>query len=142
MLGDQIGESKGRRIVRRILSVDPVTAEVTFEDAGTLLGVACNGTGTYTSTIRPDGSIYGEGQGLVITQDGDGVTWRGTGLGNFGPGGSISYRGMLYYRSDSQKLSRLHNMAVAFEFDVDGAGNTSAKFFEWKASQGAMGKGA
>jgi len=142
MLGDQIGESKGKRIVRRMLSVDPVTAEVTFEDAGTLLGVAVNGAGTYTSIVRPDGSIHGEGQGIVFTQDGDGLTWTGTGMGAFGPAGSVSYRGMLYYRTDSQKMARMNNMSVAFEFDVDAAGNTSAKFWEWKASGAAMGKGA
>src|SRR5271157_1786034 len=28
-----------------------------------MLGVATNGFGTYTSVVRPDGSIYGEGQG-------------------------------------------------------------------------------
>ena len=62
MLGEQLGESRGKRIVRRILSVDPLTAEVTFEDTGHMLGVPTNGTGTYTSVIRPDGSIHGEGR--------------------------------------------------------------------------------
>lgn len=47
MLGDQLGESKGKRVVRRILSVDPLTAEVTFEDTGQMLGVPTTGTGTY-----------------------------------------------------------------------------------------------
>jgi hypothetical protein len=142
MLGDQIGESKGKRLVRRVLSVEPLTAEVTFEDAGTLLGVPVNGTGTYISTVRPDGSIHGEGQGLEVTSDGDALTWRGQGLGNFGPGGAVSYRGMIYFRTDSQKMSRMNNMSVAFEYDVDAAGNTSAKFWEWKSTAAAMSKGA
>ena len=58
MLGDQIGEGKGKRILRRILSIEPPTAEVTFESVGTLLGVATNETGTYTSMVRTDGSIF------------------------------------------------------------------------------------
>ena len=132
MLGDQIGESKGKRIVRRVLSVDPLTAEVSFEDSGNMLGVATNGTGTYTSVVRDDGSIYGQGQGLMITADGDGITWTGTGLGKFGPGGSVSYRGMLFYRTTSQKLAKLNNICGAFEYDVDPAGNTTAKVWEWK----------
>ncbi|HUI84253.1 MAG TPA: hypothetical protein VL240_08520 [Candidatus Binatia bacterium] len=137
MLGDQLGESKGKRIVRRVLSVDPVTAEVTFEDSGQILGVAMNGVGTYTSVIRPDGSIHGQGQGLIVTQDGEGVTWTGTGIGAFGAGGAVSYRGMLYYRTASQKLARLNNASAAFEFEVDGAGNTSSKVWEWKQGQSA-----
>jgi hypothetical protein len=142
MLGDQLGESRGKRIVRRILSVDPITAEVTFEDSGQMLGVPTMGTGTYTSVIRPDGSIYGEGQGLITTEEGEGITWTGTGLGNFGPGGTISYRGMLYYRTTSQKLARLNNASAAFEFEVDAAGNTESKVWEWKQGQSAMGKSA
>ncbi len=142
MLGDQLGESKGKRIVRRVLSVDPVTVEVTFEDSGQILGVPFTGTGTYTSVIHPDGAISGEGMGLIITQDGDGVSWTGTGMGAFGAGGAVSYRGMLYYRTASQKLARLNNASAAFEFDVDAAGNTASKVWEWKSSQAAMGKSA
>ena len=142
MLGDQLGESKGKRIVRRVLSVDPVTAEVTFEDSGEMLGIATSGVGTYTSVVRPDGSIHGQGQGLIVTQDGDAITWTGTGIGAFGAGGAVSYRGMLYYRTASQKLSRLNNASVAFEFDVDGAGNTASKVWEWKQGESAMGTSA
>jgi len=34
LLGEQIGESKGKRLVRRILSVEPASAELSFEDSG------------------------------------------------------------------------------------------------------------
>src|SRR5947209_1789334 len=34
MLGEQIGETKGRRLVRRVITIDPPTAEVSFEDTG------------------------------------------------------------------------------------------------------------
>jgi hypothetical protein len=132
LLGDQIGVVTGRRIVRRVLSVDPPTAEVSFEDSGTMFGVAVNGIGTYTSVVRADGSLYGHGQGLETTADGEGVTWSGTGVGKFGPGGSVSYRGMLFFRTTSQKLARLNNACGAFEYDVDPAGNTVSKMWEWK----------
>jgi hypothetical protein len=105
MLGAQIGETKGKRIVRRVLSTDPTTVEVSFEDSGHLFGVPVTGLGTYTSVIRPDGSIYGEGQGISLTPDGEGISWTGTGLGKFGPDGSLSYRGMLFFRTNSQKIS-------------------------------------
>jgi hypothetical protein len=132
MLGEKISESKGRRIVRRVLSVNPPTAEVSFEDSGSVLGVATAGLGTYTSVVRPDGSIFGTGQGLMTTQDGEGVTWEGTGLGKFGAGGAVSYRGMLFFRTNSQKLAAINNACGAFEFEVDAAGNTNSNVWEWK----------
>jgi hypothetical protein len=64
MLGEMIGESKGRRVVRRVVSTDPLRVEVSFEDSGKMLGIDAAGFGTYTSAVRPDGSIYGEGEGL------------------------------------------------------------------------------
>lgn len=132
MLGNQIGEVKGKRLVRRVLSVDPPTAEVSFEDAGQLLGIKVTGMGTYTSVIRPDGSILGSGQGMSTTDDGEAVTWTGTGLGKFGPGGSISYRGMLFMQTASTKLAALNNCCAAFEYDVDPTGQTVSKMWEWK----------
>jgi len=132
MLGDKIGEVTGKRLVRRVLSVDPPTAEVTFEDSGTMFGVPVTGMGSYTSVVRADGSIYGNGQGMSMTDEGEAVTWTGTGSGHFGPGGSVSYRGMLFFRTTSQKLARLNNACAAFEYEVDGAGNTVSKMWEWK----------
>lgn len=132
MLGNQIGETKGKRLVRRVLSVDPPTAEVSFEDSGKILGHNTTGMGTYTSTVRPDGSILGHGQGMSTTDDGEAVTWTGTGLGKFGPGGSVSYRGMLFMQTTSTKLAALNNACAAFEYDVDPSGQTVSKMWEWK----------
>lgn len=132
MVGEIITETKGKRLVRRVLSVDPPMAEVSFEDSGHVLGVATKGMGSYTSTVREDGSIFGHGQGMSMTDDGEAVTWTGTGLGRFGPGGSLSYRGMLFFRTKSKKLERINNTCGAFEYEVDAAGNTHSKCWEWK----------
>jgi hypothetical protein len=142
MLGDQLGETKGKRIVRRVVATEPPTMEVSFEDKGQMLGVPVSGVGTYTSVLRPDGSIHGEGQGMMLSQDGEGVTWTGTGLGTIGTAGSVSYRGMLFYRTNSQKFARLNNCSAAFEYEVDGDGNTIARVWEWKQSGAAKGKSA
>jgi hypothetical protein len=97
-----------------------------------MLGVATTGLGTYTSVVRPDGSLYGTGQGLTTTQDGDAFTWEGTGIGKFGAGGAISYRGMLFFRTTSQKLAPLNNACGAFEYEVDASGATTSTVWEWK----------
>jgi hypothetical protein len=134
MLGEQIGESRGKRTARRVLSSDGsgFKVEVSFEDNGTLLGVDAHEIGTYWSEPRPDGSLYGEGQAVVLTPDGGMATWKGGGVGKFGAGGAVSYRGAIYYSTATPKLARLNGIAVVFEFDVDGDGNTHSKIWEWK----------
>src|ERR1035438_8585617 len=52
--------------------------------------------------------------------------------GTFGPEGAVSYRGMLFFRTTSQKLARLNNACGAFEYEVDPAGSTVSKMWEWK----------
>lgn len=132
MLGEQIGETKGKRLVRRVISTNPPTVEVSFEDSGQMLGVPTTGIGSYTSVIQPDGAIHGEGQGVTMAEDGEGLTWTGVGVGKFGPGGSVSYRGMLIFQTTSKKLARLNNACGAFEYDVDASGSTVSKIWEWK----------
>jgi hypothetical protein len=132
MLGEQISETNGKRIVRRVLSSDPLTVEVTFEDSGKMLGIDVNGFGTYKSQVRADGTIYGEGEGAYMTRDGEVLPWKGSGLGQFKEGGAVSYRGIVYYRTTSQKLARLNVVGGVFEFEVAANGDMQLKVWEWK----------
>jgi len=100
MLGELLGENRGKRIVRRVLGLNPVTIEVSFEETGKILGHATTGFGTYTSVIRPDGTVFGEGQGGFSTADGEMVGWKGAGQGKLLPGGAVSYRGDVVFPND------------------------------------------
>jgi hypothetical protein len=134
MLGELISEAKGRRTGRRVIT-GPGAAprvEVSFEDDGKLFGADAHTIGTYWSEVRPDGTLYGEGQGVIITNDGETVSWRGAGTGVFRGGGAVGYRGSLHYATQSTKLARLNSVAGVFEFEVDAAGNTHGKIWEWK----------
>jgi hypothetical protein len=132
MLGEMIGESRGKRTGRRVLSTNPFKVEVSLETSGTVLGVEVNEIATYWSEGRADGSLYGEGQGVVITKDGDTATWKGQGVGKIVSGGAVSYRGAVYYSTASPKLARLNTVAAVFEFDADANGSTHSKLWEWK----------
>jgi hypothetical protein len=132
MLGDLIGELVGKRIVRRVLSSDPLKVEVTFEDSGKMSGVAVNGFGTYCSEVRADGVLSGEGQGAYISQEGELLSWKGNAQGGIKQGGAVSYRGILYYRTTSQKFARLNSVAGVFEYEIAPDGSTVGKVWEWK----------
>jgi hypothetical protein len=127
-----IGEMTGKRVLRRVVSSTPLTVEVSWEESGKILGINCMGFGTYTATPRADGTLYGEGQGAVNSMEGDLVAWKGSGIGKFKDKGAISYRGVVYYQTASQKLARLNSMAAVFEYEVDAEGKTATKIWEWK----------
>ena len=133
MIGDKIGEETGKITGQRALPTEgPPTVESSFQAAGSLYGVKHTTIGTYRAVMRPDGNLYGEGQGVVMTADGGGATWKGNGVGKFGPGGAISYRGAIYYQTASPNLQRLNDVAAIFEYEVDGDGNTRGQLWEWK----------
>jgi hypothetical protein len=48
--------------------------------------------------------MYGEGQGVVTTKDGQEIaTWTGQGIGGFSSPGKISFSGSLFFRTNSKK---------------------------------------
>jgi hypothetical protein len=133
LLGEQIGEARGKRTSRRVLSVDNgFEVEVAFESRGKLVGVEISEVGTYTSQSRSDGTLFGSGQGVIIGADGSLATWKGSGAGKVAPNGSVSYRGAVFYNSASPKFARLNSVAAVFEFEVDPEGGTQTKLWEWK----------
>jgi hypothetical protein len=69
---------------------------------------------------------------LISTKDGDGVVWKGSGKGKILPGGALSYRGILYYQTTSQKLAKLNVAPGVFEYEVDAEGKTHSKVWQWK----------
>jgi hypothetical protein len=106
--------------------------ETSFQAQGSILGVGHRTIGTYTSTMRPDGSLIGNGQGIVMNVEGGAASWVGQGVGLIGKDGSVSYRGAIFYQTASPKWARLNGVAAVFEYDVDPQGNTKAGIWEWK----------
>src|SRR5262245_46022148 len=95
MLGEQIGEERGKITGRRVLPADGPgpKIEVSFQASATFHGVQATDIGTYWSTVQPNGSLYGEGQGVILTATGDIVQWTGAGRGQFTAQGGVSFRG-------------------------------------------------
>ena len=134
-LGELIGEDRGKMTGERVLDVQVPKMETSFTMEGNYRGTLCTDVGTYTSVLREGGVLYGEGQGIVTTKDGQGIaTWTGQGIGRFIGPGRVSFRGSLFFRTPSMsqggKLSYLNNIVGVFEYEVDEAGNCSSKTWE------------
>ena len=135
-LGELIEEESGKITGQRVLDVEGPKIETSFKMNGKFGGIECSDIGTYCTVMREGaeaGVMYGEGQGIATTKDGKGMaTWTGYGIGRFTSPGKISFRGSLFFRAPSGKLSYFNNLIGVFEFEVDEEGNCSSKVWEWK----------
>ena len=136
MLGDQIGEEKGKITGQRVLDVKGgiPKLETSFSATGKFKAVEAIETGTYWSAPKPGGAIHGEGQGVLMSKDGQEMaTWTGQGIGRFIGPGKIRFIGSLFFSTSSTgKLAFLNNLVGVFEYESDESGNTSSKVWEWK----------
>ncbi|MEU9041962.1 MULTISPECIES: hypothetical protein [unclassified Kitasatospora] len=134
MLGELIGEIQGEETGRRVLSVGdghPIV-EVSIRGTASYYGTAVNTIGTYESELRADGSLFGEGQGVDMTADGQGVSWHGSGIGHFTEAGSTEFRGAIFFSTVAPQLERLNAVVGLFEFDTDAGGKITGRIYEWK----------
>jgi hypothetical protein len=136
MLGDLISEEKGKITTQKVLDVEggEPKIETSFSAIGNYRGVETTATVTYWGSLRPGGAIYGEGQGVLMSKDGQEMaTWTGQGIGRFTNPGKIRFAGSLFFNTPSTgKLAFLNNLVGVFEYEADELGNTSAKAWEWK----------
>jgi hypothetical protein len=136
MLGEKIGELTGRVITTRVIPGDDyryIKMEVTVQQSGQVYGVDATDIGTYTVFERVPGQIYGEGQGILGTSDGEGAIWNGHGISKSSGGMAMSIRYSIAFQAGATgKLSRLKDVLVIGEHEVDEQGNTRSTLWEWK----------
>jgi len=134
VLGNQIGEELGQVTGMRVLPAEDGASrvEVTFQAQGRLLDCDVNSMGTYVSRARPDGSMFGEGQGLDMANDGSMARWVGQGAGRLTPQGRATWRGAIYYSDSTGSLAPLNGTCMVYEFEIDETGKAEARLYEWK----------
>jgi hypothetical protein len=84
--------------------------------------------------MRDDGSSYGQGQGVVMTKDGNEVaTAIGRGEGKKTDSGKMRYKSAIFFESNSKnKLASLNHLLGVSDYEVDESGNYTHRLWEWK----------
>ena len=134
MLSDVLYEETGSVQGIRVLPSEEgaVVLEVSLQAAGRIQGVEHTSLWTYTSTTRADGSIFGQGLGVLTTADGDVIHLVGRASDQSGgPGSPTHYRGAMHFQTSSDKFSRPNGVAGVFEYDVEADGSSTGKIWEW-----------
>ena len=134
MLGDKLGRASGKVVAQRVLreGTTGIKLETTIDTHGKLLGVDIHERGTYFAVMRPDGTLYGEGQGLITGKSGEMTTWLASGVGTMRKDGGVNFRGAVYYQTNTPKWLRLNSVAAVYEYSADAKGRTKADIWEWK----------
>ncbi len=133
MLGEFIGEFKGKITSQRVLSVEGPRMETSISATGNLRGAQVTETLTYVASQTSKGVLHGVGNGVIMSTEGELVTYTGEGIGKFDSSGTLKWRGAIFFTSESTgRLSSLNNLVGVFEAQVDAEGNFSDKTWEWK----------
>ncbi len=136
MLGELLAQGSGKRTGMRVVESDGPSpkVEISIAGASTVLGVKAQMMATFWNTFKADGVLYGEGQGLLMTEQGDVAQFKGFGIARVSaPGAPIRYAVCDSFATTSERLARLNSVAAVSEYEVDQEGNYSYKAFEWKA---------
>jgi hypothetical protein len=131
MLGEVAMEGQWKITGMRVLADKRI--EVNFQESGKILGVEFSSIATVTTAAGPNGMVYGGGQAIITTKDGETVSWEGMGVGKpKGQGLAKSWRGAKAFQTTSQKLAMLNNIMTVFEAESDENGVGWHKHWEWK----------
>jgi hypothetical protein len=137
MLGQLLFESRGRITGQRVLSVENGIPkfEISITGSGIFTGsLEVATTWTYWAIQRSDGTSYSQGQGVIMTKDGqDMATATGRAEGKKVESGKMRYVGAIFYETHSRnKLAFLNHLIGVNEYEVDALGNYEHRLWEWK----------
>ncbi|SRR3989442_1497996 len=135
MLGDVIGEANGTLTSTEVLSVEQGSPRLrlTLRGSGKAMGVAFTDMITHSLEVRSSGVLYGEGETVWLTEDGEISTWKGFGVGRptgASGGGTFAVAGSI--QTESKKLASLNGVACIVEYQLDDKGNYHWTAYEWK----------
>ena len=133
-LGELVLEDSGQITGIRVLSTDAsgTTHELNLQLSGTIRGVGQNTLWTYTMLQRPDGSLYGQGNGVLTTVNDDVIHLIGSGSGKANPGGTVRFCTMLHPHGATGQNADLNAIGLAGEYEVAADGTATNKCWEWK----------
>jgi hypothetical protein len=128
MLGELIGEFKGRNTVYRVLPDGEI--ETSSQGTGRILGIDAFVMSTAVGTMA-NGIFMGEENSMITTLEGETVFMRGNVIGFPSENGGSS-RAATYQVTESDKLMRLNKVIGLHEYETDLNDNWTGKIWEWK----------
>jgi hypothetical protein len=134
MIGELIGEMTGKVVSCRVVKHagrEPML-ERTIMEKGKIFGTEVSFIATSWSKDRPQGGSFTRGHGIMTTNKGEKARLHGSGISIPGKSTGMSLRGIRFLQTTSPSLSRLNDVALAFEIEITPDGAVHDKMWEWK----------
>ena len=128
MLGELIGEFKGKNIGWRVLPDGKI--ETTAQGMGKILGIDAFLISTSVGTMA-NGIFMGESNSVFTTMDGETIMSKGIAIG-YPSGNGGTTKAASIHTTQSQKLARLNKVVGMHEYETDMTNNFTGKIWEWK----------
>jgi hypothetical protein len=128
MLGELIGEFKGKNIGWRVLSDGKI--ETTAQAAGKIYGTDAFLISTSVGTMS-NGVFMGETSSVFTTMDGETIMSKGIAVG-YPSGNGGATRAASIHTTQSKKLEKLNKILGLHEYQTDMQDNFTGKIWEWK----------
>src|SRR5215510_3797549 len=104
MLGEKIGELSGKITSQRVLDVEcGAKMETTVNATGKISNIDVSSIITYWNIRKPDGRLYGEGQGILMTNGEVVASSKSQGIGKLTEAGNARWVGSIFYDTPSNK---------------------------------------
>jgi hypothetical protein len=135
MIGEMIGELTGKVVGQRIIRrhhTGELKLERSIESKGKILGTEVSFIATTRTWERPQGGMFSDGNGVMMTMKGEKVILHGSGISVAGKGTGMNIRGVRYAQTTAPAFIRLNNVALAYELEVKPDGTVRDKWWEWK----------
>ena len=123
---DETGQVTGIRVLPP--TAEGAQYEVSLSTQGSLEGTHYTALWTYTQVQRNDGSIYGQGDGVMTTECGEVIYLKGSGSA---PGkeadGSVKFKIINHHHTGSSKFKHINGTAGVGVYIVSAEGKTTAQ---------------
>jgi hypothetical protein len=134
--GEKLGHETGEPMGFRVLADEGqgMAVEVSERAEGKLLGESSTNIRTYRFTMKPDGSMEGRGQGIMMLKDGSMSTWTATGTGRPRGAslGAADWNVEITLRNATGKLAQYSNRRLSGQYSVDENWKSKGELFDAK----------
>src|SRR5919205_170260 len=129
-----VSKVMGQRVVSTANGITP-QIEYTNIENGTIKGVGnVTNLQTWTDTSRSPRIIYGVGQGIITTADGqDMATWIGYGIGRSNINGTTTYHDIILFNTNSTGRLAFLKKIEGLHIPLADGNKRTTKIYEWKA---------